>query len=389
MTASDGSHNGTSKDDSNGSLVDQIKDTISNIKDNVTGNDPEFSGDDFYATNQVVHFVPYRVQVIAPELAIGKTSDKKEYTVGETGHYNVEVVQTKDDAVAKNIHVVDKLDKAGAEIQKDSIKVYDGAGKLITGDCTITCDGQSYDIQSKVALAKGETMKIQYDVLFKSSDLSGQKVLNTAKAQASNQKNPEDWVEDNNEVSLDKPKLAIKKSSNRVTFKPGETGKYTITVTNKSTTATAKNVVVKDNFNKDGVKIQKSSIKIENDGKVVNGAEISCKSNSFVIKTKQDLAPNADMVITYKAKFSKKGTYKNTAVATSDNTDPVKAKNTVKVTKSGVSPKNVTPKNVIKTITKGTKDVKTGDVLGLAVLVILVAGIGYLGFTVVKRKKSN
>lgn len=378
-----------SKSDSNGSILDKIKDTLNGAKDTITGNDPEFSGDDFYATNQVVHFVPYRVQVIAPELAIGKTSDKKEYTVGETGHYNVEVVQTKDDAVAKNIHVVDKLDKAGAEIQKDSIKVYDDAGKLVTGDCTIKCDGQSYDIQSKVSLAKGQTMKIQYDVLFKSSDLSGQKVLNTAKAQASNQKNPEDWVEDNNEVSLDKPKLAIKKSSNRVTFKPGETGEYTITVTNKSTTATAKNVVVKDNFNKDGVKIQKSSIKIENDGKVVKGAEIEAKDNSFVIKTKQDLAPNADMVITYKAKFSKKGTYKNTAVATSDNTDPVKANNKVKVTKIGVSPKNVTPKNVIRTVTKGTKDVKTGDVLGLAVLVVLVAGIGYLGFVVVKRKKSK
>lgn len=379
----------TDKSDSNGSILDKIKDTLNGAKDTITGNDPEFSGDDFYATNQVVHFVPYRVQVIAPELAINKTSDKKEYTVGETGHYNVEVVQTKDDAVAKNIHVVDKLDKAGAEIQKDSIKVYDGEGKLVTGDCTIKCDGQSYDIQSKVALAKGQTMKIQYDVLFKSSDLSGQKVLNSAKAQASNQKNPEDWVEDNNEVSLDKPKLAIKKSSNRVTFKPGETGEYTITVTNKSTTATAKNVVVKDNFDKDGVKIQKSSIKIENDGKVVKGAEIEAKDNSFVIKTKQDLAPNADMVITYKAKFSKKGTYKNTAVATSDNTDPVKANNKVKVTKTGVSPKNVTPKNVIKTVTKGTKDVKTGDVLGLAVLVVLVAGIGYLGFVAVKRKKSK
>lgn len=378
-----------SKSDSNGSILDKIKDTLNGAKDTITGNDPEFSGDDFYATNQVVHFVPYRVQVIAPELAINKTSDKKEYTVGETGHYNVEVVQTKDDAVAKNIHVIDKLDKVGAEIQKDSIKVYDGEGKLVTGDCTIKCDGQSYDIQSKVALAKGQTMKIKYDVLFKSSDLSGQKVLNSAKAQASNQKNPEDWVEDNNEVSLDKPKLAIKKSSNRVTFKPGETGEYTITVTNKSTTATAKNVVVKDNFNKDGVKIQKSSIKIENDGKVVKGAEIEAKDNSFVIKTKQDLAPNADMVITYKAKLSKKGTYKNTAVATSDNTDPVKANNKVKVTKTGVSPKNVTPKNVIKTVTKGTKDVKTGDVLGLAVLVVLVAGIGYLGFVAVKRKKSK
>lgn len=374
----------TDKSDSNGSILDKIKDTLNGAKDTITGNDPEFSGDDFYATNQVVHFVPYRVQVIAPELAINKTSDKKEYTVGETGHYNVEVVQTKDDAVAKNIHVIDKLDKVGAEIQKDSIKVYDGEGKLVTGDCTIKCDGQSYDIQSKVALAKGQTMKIKYDVLFKSSDLSGQKVLNSAKAQASNQKNPEDWVEDNNEVSLDKPKLAIKKSSNRVTFKPGETGEYTITVTNKSTTATAKNVVVKDNFNKDGVKIQKSSIKIENDGKVVKGAEIEAKDNSFVIKTKQDLAPNADMVITYKAKFSKKGTYKNTAVATSDNTDTVKANNKVKVTKIGVS-----PKNVIRTVTKGTKDVKTGDVLGLAVLVVLVAGIGYLGFVVVKRKKSK
>lgn len=378
-----------SKSDSNGSILDKIKDTLNGAKDTITGNDPEFSGDDFYATNQVVHFVPYRVQVIAPELAINKTSDKKEYTVGETGHYNVEVVQTKDDAVAKNIHVIDKLDKVGAEIQKDSIKVYDGEGKLVTGDCTIKCDGQSYDIQSKVALAKGQTMKIKYDVLFKSSDLSGQKVLNSAKAQASNQKNPEDWVEDNNEVSLDKPKLAIKKSSNRVTFKPGETGEYTITVTNKSTTATAKNVVVKDNFNKDGVKIQKSSIKIENDGKVVKGAEIEAKDNSFVIKTKQDLATNADMVITYKAKFSKKGTYKNTAVATSDNTDPVKANNKVKVTKIGVSPKNVTPKNVIRTVTKGTKDVKTGDVLGLAVLLVLVAGIGYLGFVAVKRKKSK
>lgn len=374
----------TDKSDSNGSILDKIKDTLNGAKDTITGNDPEFSGDDFYATNQVVHFVPYRVQVIAPELAINKTSDKKEYTVGETGHYNVEVVQTKDDAVAKNIHVIDKLDKVGAEIQKDSIKVYDGEGKLVTGDCTIKCDGQSYDIQSKAALAKGQTMKIKYDVLFKSSDLSGQKVLNSAKAQASNQKNPEDWVEDNNEVSLDKPKLAIKKSSNRVTFKPGETGEYTITVTNKSTTATAKNVVVKDNFNKDGVKIQKSSIKIENDSKVVKGAEIEAKDNSFVIKTKQDLAPNADMVITYKAKFSKKGTYKNTAVATSDNTDPVKANNKVKVTKIGVS-----PKNVIRTVTKGTKDVKTGDVLGLAVLVVLVAGIGYLGFVVVKRKKSK
>lgn len=374
----------TDKSDSNGSILDKIKDTLNGAKDTITGNDPEFSGDDFYATNHVVHFVPYRVQVIAPELAINKTSDKKEYTVGEIGHYNVEVVQTKDDAVAKNIHVIDKLDKVGAEIQKDSIKVYDGEGKLVTGDCTIKCDGQSYDIQSKVALAKGQTMKIKYNVLFKSSDLSGQKVLNSAKAQASNQKNPEDWVEDNNEVSLDKPKLAIKKSSNRVTFKPGETGEYTITVTNKSTTATAKNVVVKDNFNKDGVKIQKSSIKIENDSKVVKGAEIEAKDNSFVIKTKQDLAPNADMVITYKAKFSKKGTYKNTAVATSDNTDPVKANNKVKVTKIGVS-----PKNVIRTVTKGTKDVKTGDVLGLAVLVVLVAGIGYLGFVVVKRKKSK
>lgn len=58
------------------------------------------------------------------------------------------------------------------------------------------------------------------------------------------------------------------------------------------------------------------------------------------------------MEITYLAKFTEKGTYKNVAKATSDNTDPVEDANTVEVTKTGVSPRNVTPTNIINTITK-------------------------------------
>lgn len=266
-------------------------------------------------------------------------------------------------------------------------------------------------------------MKITYDVLFESSDLSGQSVLNTAKAQASNQKDPDKWVEDNNEVTLAKPKLAIKKSSNRVTFKPDEIGEYTITVTNKSTTATAKNVVVKDHFEINGVMIQKNSIKIKNGGKEVEGASMEVGDNSFTINTNQDLAPNEDMEITYLAKFTEKGTYKNIAKATSDNTDPVEDDNTVEVTKTGVSPRNITPTNIINTITNTVnktennttnntapetkvennttpetkvestatiaKDVKTGDVVGLVVLIALAAGIGYLGLTVAKKFKRT
>lgn len=124
-----------------------------------------------------------------------------------------------------------------------------------------------------------------------------------------------------------------------------------------------------------------------------------------------DLAPNEDMEITYLAKFTEKGTYKNVAKATSDNTDPVEDANTVEVTKTGVSPRNVTPTNIINTITKTVnkttnntennttpetkveststvvKDVKTCDVVGLVVLIALATGIGYLGYAVIKKYK--
>lgn len=373
-------------EDDKGTTEETDKDTLGDLIDKITGNADvsEYTSEGFNPTNQVVHYVPYRVRVIAPVLQITKTSDKKSYNVGEIGAYKVLVEQIKEEAIAKNVQIKDTLETPGAEIVKNSIRVYDEKGLDVTSKCTIEATETTYDIKTPINLAQGEIATVKYQVLFKSADLSGKQVRNVAKATAPNLATPDEWVEDDNIVDLAKAVLAVNKTSNRKTYKPNEIGKYTIVVKNESDDATAKQVVIKDTFNNKNVKIKKDSIVVKNnDGKKITGAEIKVSGNSMIIKTKQDLAPKAKMTVTYNVKFTKKGTFKNTVVASSENTDPAKDNRTVKVTKTGVSPVNVTPRNVI------SGGVKTGDVLSLLFIIVLISGTGYFAVSIIRRRKKK
>ena len=349
----------------------------------VTGTDADFEQDGFHETNQVVHYVPYRVQVVAPEITIEKTSDKTEYNVGDTGEYTVIVTQVKENATAIDVHVKDALETEGAKIVADSIRVYDNSNKDVTAQCTIETTDTSYDVQTPVDLAQGEQATVKYQVLFESADLSGKQVRNVAKATTPNLPEEDTWVEDDNVVNLAKATLSIEKDSDRKTYAKGETGEYEIVVRNTSNGATAKQVIIDDSFDKDGVKIKKNSVVVrDNSGKKVDGAKVSVDGNALYIETGIDLAPGEKLTVSYEAKFSKKGKYTNTAVASSQNTDPVQDTRTVKVTKTGISPVNVTPDNIV------SGSVKTGDVLSLLLCVIIAGGaLGVTGYAVRRRKR--
>ncbi|MFR9099635.1 MAG: hypothetical protein ACLVI9_07890 [Anaerostipes hadrus] len=100
-------------------------------------------------------------------------------------------------------------------------------------------------------------MVIDYQVNF---EKEGQ-YTNTAVSKADNTN--EDQANNVVEVKEITPELSIKKSSDKHEYAVGNTGTYTLTVKEKNSDATAKNVVVKDYFvTGDGINIIPDSIAV-------------------------------------------------------------------------------------------------------------------------------
>lgn len=364
--------------------------------------------DGFVPTNEVKHptsdwvETEKEVTVDGPEMAIEKTSDKNVYGVGETGHYTVKLSQTKENAEAKNVIIEDALQTEGAEILSDTIKVLDTKGTDITKSVQIATTKTSYTIKTGMNLAKDESFTVNYDVKFTSKSLVGKKVKNIAIGKADTGE-----VTTDHEVDVDKgtdPRLVVKKTSDKDSYKVGGQGQYTITVTNDRKGTVAKNVVIKDALQTTGTVIDEKSIKVTGpDGKEIKKATIKMTKNGFTVKTKSNLEGEKSMKVTYKVTFKDASlagkNVKNVATATSDNTEPGKSTKTVKVTKA--TPKKSTPKKSSGkssgnsgsgTSSNGgsngtSKTVKTSDIIFMvligAAVVFCVSGVVY----VIKKRK--
>lgn len=364
--------------------------------------------DSFVPTNEVKHptsdwvETEKEVTVDGPEMAIEKTSDKNVYGVGETGRYTVKLSQTKENAEAKNVIIEDALQTEGAEILSDTIKVLDTKGTDITKSVQIATTKTSYTIKTGMNLAKDESFTVNYDVKFTSKSLVGKKVKNIAIGKADTGE-----VTTDHEVDVDKgtnPRLVVKKTSDKDSYKVGGQGQYTITVTNDRKGTVAKNVVIKDALQTTGTVIDEKSIKVTGpDGKEIKKATIKMTKNGFTVKTKSNLEGEKSMKVTYKVTFKDASlagkNVKNVATATSDNTKPGKSTKTVKVTKA--TPKKSTPKKSSGkssgnsgsgTSSNGgsngtSKTVKTSDIIFMvligAAVVFCVSGVVY----VIKKRK--
>lgn len=287
------------------------------------------------------------VKMKAPALEITKKSNKTQYNVGENGTYELIVKQTKENLTAKNVVVTDTfVQQEGVKYDTSSLKVLLNK-EDITQECKINVEGNQFKIETGKDLTDEDKLIIDYQVNF---EKEGQ-YTNTAVSKADNTN--EDQANNVVEVKEITPELSIKKSSDKHEYAVGNTGTYTLTVKEKKSDATAKNVVVKDYFvTGDGINIIPDSIAvILNKEDITKDCKIIANANEFSIETGRNMTSQDELQVTYQVNFTKTGTYKNTAITRGDNAEEVEADNTVDV------------KNQDVTITKDAdqKRYKVGD----------------------------
>ena len=287
------------------------------------------------------------VKMKAPALEITKKSNKTQYNVGENGTYELIVKQTKENLTAKNVVVTDTfVQQEGVKYDTSSLKVLLNK-EDITQECKINVEGNQFKIETGKDLTDEDKLVIDYQVNF---EKEGQ-YTNTAVSKADNTN--EDQANNVVEVKEITPELSIKKSSDKHEYAVGNIGTYTLTVKEKKSDATAKNVIVKDQFvTGDGISIVSDSIAVTlNKEDITKDCKITANESEFLIETGKDMTSKDELQVTYQVSFAKTGTYKNTAITRGDNAEEVEADNTVDV------------KNQDVTITKDAdqKRYKVGD----------------------------
>lgn len=297
------------------------------------------------------------VTMKAPQLEITKKSNKPQYAVGETGKYTLEVKQTKEDLTAKNVVITDTfVQEDGMTYDADSLAVTFNH-KDITKDCKITVEGNHFKIATGKNLTDEDEMEVTYRVVFSKTG----EYTNTAVSTSEN--TPEDQAHHVVEVKEAEPDLDIEKASNQTEYTEGETGTYTLNITQKNANATAKNVILKDSFKQaDGLEIQKDTLKVVWNGEdITKDCKMAVNSNNFYIETGKDMTSKDTITVTYDVRFTKTGTYENKAGALAENAGEKQDDNTVKVLRS----------DVIMTKDADKKSYKEGETVNYTVAVAL------------------
>lgn len=272
------------------------------------------------------------VTMKAAALNITKKSDKQQYQVGETGKYTLAVTETKEECTAKNVTVTDAfVQEEGMTYDAESLAVSFN-GEDITKDCTITVNQRDFKIETGKNMSDEDKLEITYHVNFTKTG----EYTNTAVAASDNTK--EDQANNVVEVKEAAPDMEIEKASDKTEYVEGETGKYTLKITQKNADATAKNVIVKDYFKQaDGLEIQKDTLKVAFNGEdITKDCKTAVNTNDFYIETGKDMTSKDTMTVTYDVLFTKTGTYENKAAALAENAGEKQDNNTVKVVKSDV-----------------------------------------------------
>lgn len=237
----------------------------------------------------------HEAPIYGPSLDIVKESDKKEYQVGEEAQYKLTVRELQDNITAKQVVINDAFQTEGMKISKINVRLN---GEDLEGAEIEQTSDNSFTINTYADLSVQDKIEVYYTVVFTDPSLHGQDVVNIATAKGDN---TEEEKQDNSVKVVDEtPGLEIKKTSDKESYKVGETGHYTLVVSNTEKGTTARNVIIKDGLQVDGAKIVEGSIKVTNDaGKIMDDAEIEHSDTEFAIATGHDLEYKEQMLSTY------------------------------------------------------------------------------------------
>lgn len=281
---------------------------------------------------------------VTPELSINKTSDKTEYSVGNTGIYTLTVKQTKADATAKNVTVKDQfVQEDGITIDAESMNVSLN-GTDITKDCKIVTNQNNFTIETGKDLSSKDELLVSYNVTYTKEGI----YKNTATTQADNA----DPKDDSNSVTVVDQDVTMTKDADKKEYKVGDMVKYNVSVSLKKENSVSKDVVINDTI-PEGLALQSESVKVTG----ITDYTINTDGNKLEVKI-PELKYGEKVEVNYQAKVLKSAlgkTLVNKATVNGSGIHPGQAEVSVKVPKTEKTP----------TSTNGsgnqTTTVKTGD----------------------------
>ncbi len=242
----------------------------------------------------------HKVSLNGPVLNIEKTSDKEFYHVGETGIYKLVITQLREEVAAQNVRIQDALNMEGVKIIPDSLRVE--LNNQAFNPVSLEISEQGFSIHTGKQLTDEDKLEVVYAVLFESPSLNDQRVRNTAVAWGDN--TPKEQQENVVHVTDLNPRLTVEKSSDQEQYKIGEVGHYTVVVRQTTKDAVARNVVIKDALQTEGVKILPSTIEIRNSlNTLLARPEIDASEAEYTIHTGMDLAYDDYLLVTYDVLF--------------------------------------------------------------------------------------
>lgn len=316
------------------------------------------------------------VKEITPELTIKKSSDKKEYAVGNKGQYTLIVKEKKVDATAKNVVVKDHFETG------DGIKIDEGSlvitlnGEDITKDCQMVINASNFVIETGKNLTSKDELQVKYQATFTKPGT----YQNTAITKGDNTEE----AEDDNTVDVAKQDVTITKDADKKQYKVGDMVKYSVKVGLKKENTISKNVKIKDEI-PEGLKLDPDSIKVDG----ITDYTIDVKGNRLEVKI-PTLRYGEHVTVTYQAKVLKGAlgkTLTNKADVNGEGINGGEAKVTVKVPneKKTSTPRTTTPSNS----SNDTNMPKTGDNANATPYIVAILFAGIAGIIIYKKKKHQ
>ena len=285
-----------------------------------------------------------------PDLTIGKEADKKVYYYGEDMNYHIEVTEKRESVVAEDVIIKDQFAQADfAQIDTESmvVKLND---KDITDQVKVTYteakDG--FTIETGLDITDSDKITVDYSATMR-TDAIGQEITNTALTWGSNA--PEKQATYTTTVEEEQPRLEITKESDKQVYNVGDTGHYTVKVTQMADNATARNVVIEDAMQVSGTEISNIKVADVKGTDITDSVEIIANGDDYIINTGRDLAQNESLTVTYDVLFKDvslagQDDVKNIAKSHADNAEEVQADNTVKVPLPTPDPEKTSDKHL-------------------------------------------
>ena len=250
---------------------------------------------------------------------------------GDEITYNIEVTNTSNEE-KKNVLVLDAV--------PDKTTYVEGSGGKL-----VEISGKSYVSFTVPSVAAGASESVSFKVKVADTVTDDDVITNVALVKKADKENPKDpsswtpdsfvptnevkhptsdWVETEKEVTVDGPEMAIEKTSDKNVYGVGETGHYTVKLSQTKENAEAKNVIIEDALQTEGAEILSDTIKVlDTKGTdITKSVQIATTKTSYTIKTGMNLAKDESFTVNYDVKFTSKSLVgkkvKNIAIGKAD-----------------------------------------------------------------------